>query len=68
MSECRCCGTIHYDDYCLFCEFRREELLERLEPDRKAVAFSEIAAQGMFIGDRKRLRQVKAKGDARCPS
>jgi hypothetical protein len=67
MPQCPNCGTLHYYPYCLICESRREELLKRLEVDRKATPFSEIAAQGMFIGDRKRLQQ-KTEGDPKCSS
>jgi hypothetical protein len=66
--ECRDCGTVHYASTCHFCERLREELLERLEPDRKATTFSVIAARGMFIGDKKRLRQLKIKEIPNAPT
>jgi hypothetical protein len=59
--ECQKCGVVSNDDPCPWCESRREELLERLEPDRKATPFSEIAAQGMFIRDITRLRRLRER-------
>jgi len=45
MPECGNCGTKYsaLDDHCPWCQFRREELLERLELDTEAVSLAVVS-------------------------
>jgi len=47
MSLCKNCDN-EYADTCPWCEYRREELLERLRPDRGVMELPELAAMAMF--------------------
>jgi hypothetical protein len=50
MSECVNCGTNYSDadPYCRWCQERREELLERLQPDNGTVSLAVVASWAML--------------------
>jgi hypothetical protein len=56
MIDCPNCGTVHYGDSCLWCESRREELMERLKPDEAVLTLAEVASMALH-GEPKTLRQ-----------
>lgn len=47
MTACSNCGTVHYYSYCLICELRREELLERLQENDGVATLAEIASMAL---------------------
>jgi hypothetical protein len=61
MSECNNCGTVHYADSCLWCESRREELLERLRPDETVLTFAQVASLALHGAEvtRERVWRVR---------
>jgi uncharacterized OB-fold protein len=56
MPTCPNCGTLHYYLYCLTCEARREELLERLREDDEVATFSEVSSWALH-GTQAKLEQ-----------
>lgn len=56
MTACLNCNTPRYYTYCLTCEARREELLERLQEDDGAATLAEIASMALHGAEMARER------------